>query len=204
MLEKRLKIVEIFRSIQGEGANVGKQATFIRLSHCNLNCWFCDTDWSKGTMMTVKQVLDKVNELGCKFIIWTGGEPTIQLTEQLVMFFKHHGYIQAIETNGTNKPPHGLDYITCSPKVDIKLLSKNFKGIEIGEFRYPYGVNEPLPPSIDDLPKAQNYYISPIFTGKIKQRFEINDKNIQACLNFIKSDERWRFSLQTHKIINVQ
>ena len=81
-LDTVLKVVEIFHSVQGEGANTGKSAVFVRLSHCNKNCWFCDTDWSVGTDMTVAEVLAEVKSISKpedypnNLLIWTGGEPT--------------------------------------------------------------------------------------------------------------------------------
>ncbi len=69
MLKTKLKIVEIFYSLQGEGANTGKPFVFIRLSNCNLNCWFCDTDWNKGQEYTLEQLLNEVNQYSCKKIL---------------------------------------------------------------------------------------------------------------------------------------
>ena len=83
----KINVVEIFRSIQGEGANVGTDATFIRLTGCNCNCSFCDTDYDKRTEYTVEALLKKVKKLGSKNIIWTGGEPTLQLTEEILDYF---------------------------------------------------------------------------------------------------------------------
>lgn len=203
--DTKLKVVEIFRSIQGEGANSGKQAIFIRLSNCNLNCWFCDTDWNRGTEMTVNEVMEEVEKLQCSFIIWTGGEPTLQLTDEIVRLFGERGFYQAIETNGTNKVPDGIDYITCSPKVSAKLLKRSFDdNCVVNELRYPFGVGEVEPPTIDELPMALNYFVSPIFLGNEKQRFEYSPENIQACLDFINKDPRWKLSLQIHKILNIR
>lgn len=204
MSEKTFKVVEIFRSIQGEGANAGKQATFIRLAHCNLDCWFCDTDWSKGERMTLTELMEEVERLGCKFIIWTGGEPTMQLDEKTVAIFKGKGFYQAIETNGTKIPPKGLDYITCSPKVSLDVIKRVFQGVEVGEFRYPYGEGEEMPPAIDDLPPAKYYFLSPLFLGEEKKRFEYAPENVDACLKIMANEPRWRLSLQVHKILNLR
>lgn len=204
MRSKTLKVVEIFRSIQGEGANAGRQATFIRLAGCNMKCWFCDTDWSKGVDMTAQEVLDVVTALHCKFIVWTGGEPTLQLTDSIVQMFAENGFCQAIETNGSNIVPKGINYISCSPKVRLSRLKTVFAGVLVDEFRYPYGISEKEPPNIDSLPAARNYFLSPVFLGNPNQRFEYSPKNVQACLELINKDPRWRLSLQTHKLINVR
>lgn len=198
-MKHKLKVVEIFNSIQGEGANVGKSATFIRLSNCNKNCSFCDTDWDNGTEMTVEEILTEVQRYSSKMIIWTGGEPTLQLTAEILNEFKN--FYQAIETNGTNPVPYGIDYISCSPKVGINTLNRNFDSVD--EFRYPVVVGDKIP-SIDELPLATNYFLSPIFVGEEKKRLEINKKNLDYCLLLIQQDPRWRLSVQLHKLLNVQ
>lgn len=196
---KTLKVVEIFYSIQGEGANFGKPAIFIRLSHCNKNCWFCDTDWSKGVVMQVEEILDFIKKFPAKMIIWTGGEPTLQLNDDVLSLFSD--YYNCIETNGTNKVPSKIDYITCSPKVSPDILRKNFEFVN--EFRYPIGSGEAIP-DISELPKADNYFVSPLFLGEEKKRFEIEPANIDYCLEFVKNNPTWRISLQLHKILNVR
>lgn len=198
-MKSKLKVVEIFNSIQGEGANVGRAATFIRLSNCNKNCSFCDTDWDKGTDMTIDEVLTEVQKYTTNMIIWTGGEPTLQLTDEILNVFK--GYYHAIETNGTNPVPAGIDYISCSPKVETEILKRNFKSVD--EFRYPVVAGDQIP-SIDELPIASNYFLSPIFVGEVKKRLEINRKNLDYCLAVIQQDPRWRLSVQLHKLLNVQ
>jgi organic radical activating enzyme len=194
-----LKVVEIFNSIQGEGANVGRSATFIRLSNCNKNCSFCDTDWDKGVEMTIEEVLAEVQKYSSNMIIWTGGEPTLQLTNEILSHFKN--YFQAIETNGTNPVPAEIDYISCSPKVESDILKRNFQLVD--EFRFPVAVGDEIP-SIDDLPRASNYFLSPIFVGEVKKRLEINRKNLDYCLSVIAREPRWRLSVQLHKLLNVQ
>lgn len=197
---KKLKVVEIFHSIQGEGANAGRSAIFVRLSHCNKNCWFCDTDWSIGTEMTVEEVLVEVKKFNhCKMIIWTGGEPTLQLSNEVLEHFD--GYYNCIETNGTNKVPSLIDYVTCSPKVGPSLLKKNFDFVN--EFRYPLEEGETVP-DISQLPKADNYFISPLFMGVEKRRMLIEPQNIDYCIQFVKNNPQWRISIQLHKILNVR
>ncbi|HEY6914425.1 MAG TPA: 7-carboxy-7-deazaguanine synthase QueE [Paludibacter sp.] len=198
-MKLKLKVVEIFNSIQGEGANVGRSATFIRLSNCNKNCSFCDTDWDKGVEMTIEEVLAEVQKYSSNMIIWTGGEPTLQLTNEILSHFEN--YFQAIETNGTNPVPAEIDYISCSPKVEAEILKSNFRSVD--EFRFPVAVGDEIP-SIDDLPRASNYFLSPIFVGEVKKCLEINRKNLDYCLSVIAREPRWRLSVQLHKLLNVQ
>ena len=100
-------INEIFYSLQGEGVHMGKASIFIRLSRCNLRCSFCDTEFDTGTEMTLEELRDAIAPYPGRRIIWTGGEPTLQLTAETVAYFKALGYHQSIETNGTRRPPEG-------------------------------------------------------------------------------------------------
>ena len=199
-----LNVVEIFKSIQGEGANAGKAAVFVRLAGCNLSCWYCDTDWSTGTKMKVSEVKEEVHKLSNpdvypdSLLIWTGGEPTLQLTNGILDLFKD--YYNCIETNGTNPVPSQIAYISCSPKVSTDVLRKNFS--HVNEFRYPVEVGKALP-DISELPLADNYFISPVFLGEEKKRFLKIDENINYAIDFIKNNPQWRLSLQLHKLLNI-
>jgi 7-carboxy-7-deazaguanine synthase len=203
-LEQILNVVEIFHSIQGEGANTGRSAVFVRLAHCNENCWFCDTDWSKYTEMTVLQVLVEVRKLSKpdsypnNLLIWTGGEPTMQLTDKILEHFSE--FYNCIETNGTNPVPSRIQYVSCSPKVSPEILRKNFN--RVNEFRYPVGAGDILP-EITELPTADHYFISPLFTGNEKKRMEQNNENILYSIDYIKRNPQWRLSLQIHKLLNI-
>lgn len=198
-MKLKLKVVEIFNSVQGEGANVGKSATFIRLSNCNKTCSFCDTDWSFGTEMTLDEIMSEVRNFSTSMIIWTGGEPTLQLNSEILHYF--HDFYQAIETNGTNPVPAGIDYISCSPKVTPTVLKQNFESVS--EFRFPVVAGDIIP-SIDELPLALNYFLSPVFVGDEKNCMNINRENLDYCLSVIGIDPRWRLSVQLHKLLNVQ
>lgn len=195
-------INEIFYSLQGEGINTGKAAIFIRLAKCNLRCSFCDTDFDHGDEMSLEKIWQAIADYPARFIIWTGGEPTLQLSEQAVEFFHSKGYTQAIETNGTRRPPRGLDYITCSPKPEaLKLLHKSFPE-GVSEFRFPISVDGPLPPPISELPKASAYLVSPIFVGD--DAMQLDKASVERCVEFVLKHPQWRLSLQTHKLIDIR
>lgn len=196
MLKTKLKVVEVFYSLQGEGGNVGKPFVFIRLSGCNLNCWFCDTEWNQGTLYTVEELLKEIARYPCKNIVWTGGEPTLQLTNDILQCFE--GYYHAIETNGTNEVPSLISYISVSPKVD----PVNIKPSKISEIRYPVAAGDIIP-DISTLPFAESYFLSPIFMGEPRKRFEIVPENVDYCISYIKEHPQWRLSLQTHKLLNI-
>lgn len=191
-----LKVNEIFYSLQGEGGRTGEASIFIRLSKCNLACSFCDTDFHSFTEMSLDEIAAKISEYPCKWIIWTGGEPTIQLTVEIVAFFKEKGYYQAIETNGTRTLPNGLDYITCSPKIQYETIKLRIP--QVDELRFPIGVGDKLP-DISILPNAKNYFVSPIFDGG-----EIIPENMEYCVELVKANPQWRLSLQTHKLIGIR
>ena len=86
-----MKIVEIFKSIQGEGSNFGKQVIFIRLGNCNLKCPWCDTDWKKYKELTIQEIMEEISKYNCKNVIITGGEPTINNLTPLLKELKNKG-----------------------------------------------------------------------------------------------------------------
>ena len=115
-----MKINEIFYSLQGEGHWTGTPAVFIRFSGCNLHCGFCDTEHNSGQELSVDEIISEASKYPTQHIIFTGGEPTMQLTRPLVDRLHQLGKYLHIETNGTLPLPDGLDktidWITVSPK----------------------------------------------------------------------------------------
>ena len=191
----KLIVNEIFYSLQGEGGRVGKPSIFIRLSKCNLRCSFCDTEFDSGKEMTLDEILNEIAEFGCKWIVWTGGEPTLQLTDEMVSFFKVRGFLQAIETNGTRKVPEGIDYITCSPKQYFEKVKSVIPHAH--ELRFPIQKGDSLP-DLSVLPNADNCYLSPIFDAE-----QANNENIDYCVQLIKENPQWSLSVQLHKLIQI-
>lgn len=191
----KLIVNEIFYSLQGEGARAGRPSIFIRLSKCNLRCSFCDTEFDSGEVMTLEEILKVIKEFGCKWIVWTGGEPTLQLTDEMVTFFKNNGYMQAIETNGTLKVPQGIDYITCSPKQHFERIKTLIPHAH--ELRFPIEIGDPLP-DISVLPLADNYLLSPIFDAD-----NLNKGNLDYCVQLVKENPQWSLSVQLHKLIEI-
>lgn len=198
-----LIVNEIFYSLQGEGARAGSPNIFIRLSKCNLNCWFCDTDFSFGESYTLERLKTEISQYSCKNIIWTGGEPALQLSAGIVDYFKQLGYYQAIETNGTIPVPENLDFITCSPKqVTTEKLRKIFSN-GVSEFKCIFEkASEVLP--LEELPSAKHYYLSPVFLGEKQQRMELDKDVLTNCINYILDNQGWKLSIQQHKIWNIK
>lgn len=192
----KLNVNEIFYSLQGEGARVGEPSIFIRLTKCNLACSFCDTDFAFGEDMSLQEIHSVLNQYTSKWIIWTGGEPTLQLKDEHIRYFKDAGYKQAIETNGTRQVSSLIDYITCSPKINYEKVK--LKIPYVNEIRIPLAKGDTLP-DISIFPKADKYFISPIFDGET-----INRDNINYCVDLVKANPRWTLSLQVHKLINIE
>jgi organic radical activating enzyme len=191
----KLTVNEIFYSLQGEGRRTGEASIFIRLAGCNLKCPFCDTDFSAGKVMTVYEILEKISGYPCTWIVWTGGEPALQLTGNCLQFFKNAGYRQAIETNGTLPLPAPLDYIACSPKERYETIREHIPAVN--EIRLPVQKGDNLP-DISILPYADSYLVSPVFDGNA-----MNRENIDYCVSLVRRNPQWSLSLQTHKLIHI-
>jgi organic radical activating enzyme len=192
-----LKVKEIFYSLQGEGGRQGEASIFIRLSGCNLKCDFCDTDFFGGERMELSQILSVIRKFPCQWIIWTGGEPALQLTDEAIAFFKYAGYFQAIESNGHYPLSSLLDYTAVSPKENPD-YAKEFNP-SVDEVRLPIKKGDMIPP-FEQLPKAKHYFLSPIFTDDESETKE----NINNCVEQVKQMPHWRLSLQIHKLIHIE
>ena len=200
----KLKVNEIFYSLQGEGANTGMPVIFIRLSGCNLKCSYCDTDHSSYTEMDIDEICNQLQKYSlCKKVIFTGGEPLLQLTPKQVDILQFLNYSVAVETNGTLPLYKGevnfdFDYVSVSPKINAQAICQNFLNNEVNEFRYAISAGE-TPPEIQDLPIADAYFISPICDGD-----EIIQENVNWCIQFCLSHPRWQLSVQSHKLWKIK
>ena len=164
-----LKINEIFYSLQGEGSRAGEPSIFIRLQGCSAkNACFksgiiCDTEFESGYEIDIKEIKSYIEKYNCEWIVWTGGEPSDQLTDEIIDFFKP--YKQAIETSGIKSPPENLDWIVISPKVAEHTILKKFimrrnEGVHCDELRWVRKKGQAIP---ETKLKAYKYYISPHF-----------------------------------------
>lgn len=190
---QKLRVNEIFYSLQGEGLRTGIPTWFIRLAGCNRSCAFCDTNHADYVEMTCQEIVKKL-EGNCKNIVWTGGEPCLQLTDEVVGFFHDAGYYQALETNGTIRPPLGIDYVAVSPKASNKELERNF--LYINELRYVVAEGDPLlvPPQV----VYGELLLSPMFDG-----LQLNANNLEYCIKLCKQHPNWRLSCQCHKLWRI-
>lgn len=196
----QLRVSEIFFSLQGEGARAGTPNVFVRLSGCKTKdaCYAsgirCDTEFESGQEMPVEVLEIKIAAFDCRNIIWTGGEPAQQLTDEIVKYFADREYFQAIETSGLLPVPIGLDYVCVSPKVAEHVIKKNF-GNAIDELRYVRHAGQSIPePSV----VAAHYYLSPHSDGD-----QLNSENLKHCIDLIKKNPSWRLNLQMHKVWKV-
>jgi organic radical activating enzyme len=187
----KYKINEIFYSIQGEGFNVGMPAVFIRFSGCNLKCSYCDTKHANFKEMTFLDIYHQIRKYNCKNVILTGGEPTLQIDQVFIKELKLPGYKVYLETNGTNKIPCRIDYVTVSPKNNRlkQLFGNELKLIYDGQDLKQY---ESL--------NFDHFYLQPKFTDNKQE----TQTNIQNTINIIKRNTKWSLSLQIQKLINIR
>lgn len=185
------RINNIFYSLQGEGRNTGRAAVFIRFAGCNLHCSFCDTEFESYREMSNEDILAAIRDYPSRFVVLTGGEPTLQVDEAFVDLLHQHGYEVAMESNGTCPAPKNLDWLTVSPKQKpVKQHCNEVKVVFDGDVK-----------RIDDYNlEADYYYLQPCDVGVDERNMVIT----QACVAYIKAHPQWRLSLQTHKLIDIE
>lgn len=189
-----LKINEIFYSVQGEAANTGMPAVFIRFAGCNLKCSYCDTDHRCNQEMSANQIMDCINEYGCYNVVITGGEPALQkeaLEELLKVLALNQCYV-CVETNGTIAfDCSHVQWLTVSPKGTREDLAYDI----CDELKVVYQGGEDVAHWHEEV-MAQHYYLQPCDqNGKM---------NIMQTIDQVKEDPRWRLSLQTQKLVGVK
>lgn len=199
-LEYEYNIVEIFHSVQGEGAKSGIPHVFVRFGKCNLACEWCDTDFNTYEKMTVEMILERVLAFKCNNVIYTGGEPLLNDLWPLSRELKKHQIHLSCESNGTVKVPEGLlDWICISPKdqeypnVSIKQRSGDeLKCVYVGQDLRMY----------DDLKQGFDYlFLQPCYIES--ESVEWNGKNFAMTESVVKKNPEWRLSLQTHKWMQI-
>lgn len=207
-------VKEIFYTLQGEGANTGRVAVFCRFTGCNLwsgrekhrrsaICQFCDTDFvgtdginggkykSAAELVTVIEATWPSISLDNRFVVCTGGEPLLQLDDELIEHLHRVGFEVAVETNGTIPVPSNLDWLCVSPKGDATLCITS--GDELKLVFPQEGVS---PEQFRDL-DFKHLYLQPMDGLDYKE-------NLRATLSYCQSHPEWKLSLQTHKILNIQ
>lgn len=214
----KLRVSELFYSLQGEGSRKGQPSVFIRLQGCSAKhaCFasrvVCDTEFESGRSWDVEELIAYIKSkwgADVKWVVFTGGEPLDQLTCEVLGRFRLNDYKVQIETSGVvpleKDLPYFIDLLTISPKVAEHVLLKHFSfyteenigGIEgfDMELKYVRHEGQSIPaPSL----KAKHYFISPHFDG-----WNANDANIQHCIQLVKDNPQWQLSIQEHKLIII-
>ena len=203
-------IKEIYKTIQGEGAQSGRTAVFVRFSGCNLwtgrekhresaVCKFCDTDFVgtdglNGGSYSAKKLLEKIEltwgEAENRLIVFTGGEPMLQLDKILVEKCKKLGFEIAIETNGTIAIEFDIDWVCVSPKHGSELVVKEGNELKVVFPQLGQNLDDFLGLSFDHL------FLQPM-DGNDGQENTV--KTIQYCLE----NPQWKLSIQQHKLIGM-
>ncbi len=205
-------VKELYTTLQGEGAQAGSRAVFLRFAGCNLwsgreadraaaVCTFCDTDFvgtdgpgggrfadADALATAVAAAWGPTNEH--RLVVCTGGEPLLQIDAPLVEALHARRFRVAVETNGTQVPPPGLDWVCVSPKADAPLVLT--AGDEL-KLVYP----QPLAPPerFIDLDFRQ-FFLQPMDGPEIRA-------NTAAAIAYCLANPRWRLGLQTHKLIGI-
>ena len=191
MLLQMKRVNDIFYSLQGEGRNTGRAAIFIRFAGCNLKCPFCDTDFAQYEEMSDEDILNRIKSYPSRFVVLTGGEPSLQVDRHLVDLLHKHGYELAMETNGTHPIVDGIDWITCSPKGNTVIKRCN-------ELKCIFEETTQVP---DDHGISAEYkYLQPCDV----QDAERNAQIVKRCFDYILQHPEWRMSLQTHKLVGFK
>jgi 7-carboxy-7-deazaguanine synthase len=207
-------VKEIYYTLQGEGANVGRAAVFCRFAGCNLwsgreqdrseaVCQFCDTDFvgtdgpGGGKFATASQLARAVASVwpaehpsDRRFVVCTGGEPLLQLDRPLLAALHAEGFQVAVETNGTVPPPAGIDWLCVSPKAEAALAVA-----EGDELKLVFPQEGAEPERFEQL-RFRHFFLQPM-DGPSRE------SNTERALRYCLSHPRWRLSLQTHKLLGI-
>lgn len=216
-------VKEIFYTLQGEGRNAGRPAVFCRFAGCNLwtgreqdrhkaVCQFCDTDFvgtgrDGGRFATAAALADAVlsrwpsieggrADGGHPFVVCTGGEPLLQLDAAAIDALHTRGFTVAVETNGTQPAPRGIDHICVSPKADAPLVLQSGQELKLV---FPQIQPDAQPERFAGL-AFEAFYLQPMDDANP----EVSRRNTEAALAYCLDHPKWRLSLQTHKLLGIR
>ena len=207
---------EIYYTLQGEGAQSGRAAVFLRFAGCNLwsgrekdrasaVCRFCDTEFV-GTGGTGGAKFETATQLAAavsaawpgdsdnenRYVVCTGGEPLLQLDKAAIDALHGAGFEIGVETNGTIRAPEGIDWLCVSPKASAPLLQTH--GDEL-KLVYPQDEPEAQPEIFADMDFAHRF-LQPLDNAD-------KDRNTRATIEYCLAHPAWKLSLQTHKLIGI-
>jgi len=207
-------VKEIFYTLQGEGAQAGRASVFCRFAGCNLwsgreqdradaVCNFCDTDFvgtdgqGGGKFASAEALAEAIasrwpqGQAGKPYVVCTGGEPLLQVDEALIAALHARGFEIAVETNGTQPAPPGLDWICVSPKADAEIVLT--RGDEL-KLVFP----QPLArPERFAVLQFQHFFLQPMDSLLQKQ-------HTREAVAYCMAHPQWRLSVQMHKVIGIE
>ena len=206
-------VKELFYTLQGEGAQTGRPAVFLRFAGCNLwsglehdradaVCAFCDTDFvgvdgpGGGKFAAAEELANAVARAwpgdgsGVPYVVCTGGEPLLQLDNALIDALHQRGFEIAIETNGTVAAPDGVDWICVSPKADAPLAQTAGD-----ELKLVFPQEKAQPERFEDLP-FDFFFLQPMDGPSLAA-------NTAAAIAYCKRRPKWRLSVQSHKLLGI-
>ena len=206
-------VKEIFKTLQGEGAQMGRAAVFCRFAGCNLwsgreadratsVCTFCDTDFvgmdgtGGGRFTDAEALADAIaaewaGSSANRYVVMTGGEPLLQVDDALVAALHDRDFEIGVETNGTQIAPAGIDWICVSPKADADLVLQ--WGHEL-KLVYP---QQSAPPELFEHLAFDHFFLQPMDSPTAAA-------NLEAAITYCTDNPRWRLSLQSHKMIGIR
>lgn len=206
-------VKEIFKTLQGEGAQMGRAAVFCRFAGCNLwsgreadratsVCSFCDTDFvgmdgtGGGRFADADLLADAIaaewrGSSANRYVVLTGGEPLLQVDDALIEALHARDFEIGVETNGTQAAPDGLDWICVSPKANADLV------LQAGhELKLVYPQATALPERFAHL-AFDHFFLQPMDSPTAAA-------NLEAAITYCTHNPRWRLSLQSHKMIGIR
>ena len=214
-------VKELFPTLQGEGAHAGRAAVFCRFSGCNLwsgreedrasaICQFCDTDFVGsdgigGGKFDNAQDLASAIEQSWKstsagpqrrYVVFTGGEPLLQLDEPLISALHQRGFEVAIETNGTIKVPKGVDWVCVSPKAGSELIVLQANELKLVVPQVGHDALENVMSRFEKM-DYRNRFLQPMDGPNVKS-------NTELAVGLCQKRPLWRLSIQSHKLIGIR
>lgn len=207
------KVKEIFYTLQGEGTHAGRPAVFCRFASCNLwtgresdrhraICQFCDTNFvgtdgpGGGKFGSASDLVSAIasawpeSDTDHRMVVCTGGEPLLQLDEPLTAALHERGFYIAVETNGTQRPPVGIDWLCVSPKQGADLIVET--GDEL-KLVFPQVGNDPR--DYEHL-QFRNFRLQPMDGDDVQA-------NTASAVQYCMKNPKWQLSLQTHKFLGI-
>ena len=209
-------VKEIYYTLQGEGAQTGRPAVFMRFAGCNLwsgreqhraeaICRFCDTEFvgtdgpGGGKFETASELAAAARDVwpsgvtdNSPYVVCTGGEPLLQLDSAAIEALHAAGFEVGVESNGTIAAPDGIDGLGISPKGSAEVVQRNGNELKLV---YPQEEPEAQPGNFGDL-TFEHFFLQPLHDDNI-------EANTRASIEYCLAHPLWHLSLQTHKLIGI-